>query len=75
MNEPIPMADDYGEFQRIIGLRIKLDRLVTQGLGGGAVFVLPDDILPGVTAAYGMPVVRAPVAKPMLGIPADDPLD
>lgn len=60
--------DEYGEFTEIIKLRMKVSRLEDHGLGNGAVFILPVDMFVGATAAYGLPIVRADVPKPMLGL-------
>lgn len=57
----------FGEFDVITPLLIVLKRLKTQMLDDGLVWILPDSVLPGITTAYGIPVVRAPVAVPLLG--------
>ncbi|MGI5171895.1 hypothetical protein ACQEU3_46890 [Spirillospora sp. CA-253888] len=51
-------------------LRSMLDRLREHGLDDGAVLVLPEDMAPGVTQVFGLPVVRAAVPHPLIGLPA-----
>lgn len=72
--EQAPVGDlsaEYGEFADLVELCIKLTRLKEHGLGKGAVFILPADLLAGATAGYGLPVVRAEVPEPMLGLPGE----
>ena len=62
---------DYGGFADMAPLLVKRDQLRAQGLGDGAVLILPPGILAGVTQAYGMPVIRADVPEPMIGLPGE----
>ncbi len=63
------LTAEFGEFAFLVELRIKLSRLEEHGLGKGAVFILPADLFAGATTAYGLPIVRAEVPAPMLGLP------
>ncbi|MFD0855172.1 hypothetical protein ACFQ07_23235 [Actinomadura adrarensis] len=60
---------DFGEFAELAPVLVTLSRLQDKGLGKGAVLILPEGLLRGVGTAYGMPVVRADVPKPMIGVP------
>lgn len=62
------MSAEYGEFADLVELRIKLSRIVERGLGKGAMFILRVDTFAGATAAYGLPIVRADVPRPLLGL-------
>jgi len=62
--------DYYGGFAAITPLLVLLSR-VRMALNlpdSQVVLLLPDDVLAGVTSAYGLAVVRAPVRAPMLGL-------
>lgn len=60
------ISADFGEFTVLAPLHGLRDRLKRAGLDEGLVWVFPESTLPGVTAAYGLPVVRADVSEPML---------
>jgi hypothetical protein len=60
-----PQAD-VGEFAELAPLHALRDRLERAGLTDGLVWVFPSTTLPGVTKAYGLPVIRADVPSPML---------
>jgi hypothetical protein len=55
------------DFDAMTPLLVVLERLQMQMLDEDPVWVLPDSVLPGVTSAYGIPVVRAQVDAPLLG--------
>lgn len=61
-------VDYYGEFGEIVHLLVHLDRVREYRLDADVHWILPNDTLPGVTAAYGFPVVRADVPEPMIGL-------
>ena len=58
--------DDYGEFAVLAPLLVLLNRLRSARLDADLAWLLPPDVLPGVTSAYGLPVIRAAVDHPML---------
>lgn len=60
---------EYGEFAEVASLLPTLMRLRAHGLDADATFILPEKVLPGVTSAYGLAVVRAAVPLPMIGLP------
>lgn len=66
------MDDFYGEFGALAPLLVLRDRLRAAALDtGGLTWMLPDDTLPGVTSAWGIPVVRVPaLTEPMLALRA-----
>lgn len=59
---------DYGEFAKLAPLMVLLDRLRMAGIDDGLIWVLPSDVLAGVTQAYGLPVARADVPEPLLAV-------
>lgn len=69
MTDPL---SDFGEFADLAELLILKQRL--EGAEhlrldhGDLVWVLPPSLLAGIEQAYGIPVVRADVADPMLAI-------
>jgi hypothetical protein len=51
-------------------LAVRLCRLQEARLAGGAVLLLPDNVMPGTGDFYcGWPVLRAGVPEPMIGLP------
>lgn len=61
-------------FARLDALRplaVMLDRVQTALLAEGAVWVWPHGFVPEVTNYSGLPVVRADVPEPMLGLPGE----
>lgn len=64
------MIDDYGHFAPLAPLLALHDRLRQAGLDADndLVWLLPDETLPGVTMAYGLPVERTPGLAPTLGL-------
>jgi hypothetical protein len=74
----IDLAEVAAEIQRRdhLILRPVLDRLAflqAEGLAGWAVLVLPHHVAVGATDVCGVPVVRADVSEPMVGLPGRDP--
>ncbi|MGI5155799.1 hypothetical protein [Microbispora sp. CA-102843] len=66
MSEIDPMSD-FGEFAQLAPLMVLLDRLGKAGIhDDGLTWVLPRNVLAGVTMAYGLPVTRADVPEPLL---------
>lgn len=64
MTDPL---SDYGDFAALAPLLVLLDRVEKAHLpSDGLTWVLPSSVLPGVTAAYGIPVIRAEVPEPLL---------
>lgn len=65
-----PAADpsaQFGEFAKIIPLLATLERIQAElAREDDLVWVLPADVLPGVTEAYGLPVLRAEIGEPLL---------
>ncbi len=64
--------DDFGQFADLAPLLVLKQRLEEAARlhvdDGDLVWVLPSSTLEGVTAAYGIPVIRAEVPEPMLAI-------
>ncbi|WP_031165986.1 hypothetical protein [Streptosporangium roseum] len=64
------MSDDamttYGEFAILAPLLALHERLEAAALDADLFWVLPPDVLAGVTKVYGIPVIRAEVAAPLL---------
>lgn len=58
MAETSDPLDYFGEFGRLAPLLDVYERLRVQMLDADLVWHLPVDMLPGVTEAYGIPVVR-----------------
>ena len=56
----------YGEFEDLAPLMVLRERLESAALDDDLAWVLPADILPGVTMAYGLPVLRMDGVTPML---------
>lgn len=54
------MSDElgFGQFDILAPLLVQLGRLANAGLDHDVVWVFPPEVLPGVTKAYGIPVVR-----------------
>jgi hypothetical protein len=66
--------DYYGEFQAIAPLIVLTGYLKESGFDKGRLtFVLPNDVLPEITQAYGFPIVRADVPAPLIGVAPDPP--
>ena len=53
----------------VAALMVQLDRLKEQMLDDGAVFLLPREMMPGMTSIYGVRVLRGDVEAPMVAIP------
>lgn len=60
------MTPDFGEFDKLAPLLMTLKRLQVHALDQDLVWLLPADVLAGVTSAYGLPVIRGAVDQPML---------
>jgi hypothetical protein len=60
---------DYGDLGVMAPLLVLRDQLRAVMLDTDMVWILPPDVLAGVSAAYGIPVVRADVPEPMIGLP------
>lgn len=61
------MTDNlYGEFEQLAPLMLLRERLESAALDNDLAWVLPTDVLPGVTMAYGLPVLRMDGVSPML---------
>lgn len=58
--------DYYGEFAAIAPLLARRNDLRMHMNMEPDAWVLPPDVLPGVTMAYGLPVIRADVPRPMM---------
>ena len=57
---------------KIMDLTVAYLRLEVQGMGDGAVMLLPPDVADGFTVVANMPVIRVPgLPEPMLGLPRD----
>lgn len=67
--ESLPAAAYAAGRPVVASLAVTLERLQLQMLDPGAVFILPHQVLPGVTHVMGTPVVRADVERPMVAIP------
>lgn len=67
--ESLPAAAYEAGRPVVMSLMVTLERLQLQMLDPGAVFILPRQVLPGVTHVMGTPVVRADVERPMVAIP------
>lgn len=67
--ESLPAAAYEAGRQVVMSLAVTLERLQLQMLDSGAVFILPRQVMPGVTHVMGTPVVRADVERPMVAIP------
>ena len=65
----IVMAEVSRHARSVAALMVQLDRLKLQMLGGGAVFLLPREMMPGITSIYGVRVLRGDVEAPMVAIP------
>lgn len=57
---------EFGKFDEIVHLLVAHDRLRMAALDQDLVWVLPSNVLPGVTTAYGIPVLRAEIPEPLL---------
>lgn len=56
----------YGEFETLAPLMLLRERLESASLNEDLAWILPTDVLPGVTMAYGLPVLRMDGVSPML---------
>lgn len=62
-------AEMFAALKSLVPLNITMDRAESHLLTEGAVWIWPPDFVPEFPNYLGLPVVRADVPEPMLGLP------